>query len=168
MAAQLRGLRRELKQVTEEYARTVKRDLEDVVSDWSEQNRPKFTVERRISPTEIRVFVRPYKRRTASRIFGYVDQGTKPHTIRPKKRGGVLAFQWGGPGSYQPKTRPIAQAHGPGKVVGGGMHFAKAVRHPGSKGRHFLAAIHKRRAPQFRRDVENTFRRARRKMNSGK
>ncbi|HEX8321641.1 hypothetical protein [Longimicrobium sp.] len=47
----------------------------------------------------------------------FVDQGTKPHPIKPKNPGGVLTFYW-------PKV---------GRVV----HF-KSVQHPGNKPYKFL------------------------------
>jgi hypothetical protein len=45
----------------------------------------------------------------------YVNDGTRPHTIRPRRPGGVLAFQ-----------------------VGGRTVFARLVHHPGFRGTHFL------------------------------
>lgn len=47
----------------------------------------------------------------------WMEEGTRPHIIRPKKRGGVLAFYW-------PKVgRDVALRH---------------VMHPGTKGHHFM------------------------------
>jgi HK97 gp10 family phage protein len=47
---------------------------------------------------------------------GYVEFGTKPHVIRPKKPGGVLVF-----------------------TVGGTKVFAKKVNHPGTKPQPYVA-----------------------------
>lgn len=47
----------------------------------------------------------------------YVDEGTRPHEIRPRRPGGLLVFYW-------PKV---------GKVV-----FLPKVNHPGYKGSQFL------------------------------
>jgi hypothetical protein len=56
----------------------------------------------------------------------YVELGTRPHIIRPKTQGGVLA--WGGQrrlsGSLRSGSRPTM--------------FAKSVRHPGTKAQPFL------------------------------
>ena len=46
---------------------------------------------------------------------GYVNDGTRPHTIRPRRTGGVLRFQ-----------------------VGGQVVFARVVNHPGTRARPFL------------------------------
>lgn len=157
--------RREMQQTLEQHAKTIKQEFEGFVSDWSKDNRPSFTIEKHVSDREIRVVVRPYQNRKASKIFGYVDKGTKPHVIRARKAK-VLAFPWGGPGSYSAKTVPVAKAHvGSGQVVGGTQRFFKQVNHPGSKARLFSETVQDRTRPQLQRDIENLFRRLERKMN---
>lgn len=47
----------------------------------------------------------------------FIEFGTKPHTIKPKKPGGLLIFYWD-------------------KI--GGMAYAKKVRHPGTKANNSL------------------------------
>lgn len=141
----------------EAHGAEIRAEFEDVVSDWSDESRPSFTVEVKVKPTEIRVEVRPHKRRKTSRIFGYVDRGTRgPYPIRPKRtnKSGRLAFQTG----YQPKTLPVARAHvGPGKAFGPWTR-PQAVQHPGIKARQFSATVQQRARPKFTRRVENTFR----------
>ncbi|KUN37671.1 hypothetical protein AQJ30_15415 [Streptomyces longwoodensis] len=46
----------------------------------------------------------------------YVVQGTRPHLIRPRRRGGVLRFE-----------------------VGGDVVYTRLVRHPGTRPNNFLA-----------------------------
>jgi hypothetical protein len=72
---------------------------------------------------------------TDNAIWRYVDQGTRPHVIRPRTAK-VLAFA----GGYQAKTRVgsiIARAGGPS----GGAVFAREVQHPGTKARGFTTRL---------------------------
>src|SRR5262245_5841986 len=46
----------------------------------------------------------------------FVEEGTRPHQIRPKRAGGVLRFK-----------------------VGGRVVYARIVNHPGTKATHFLS-----------------------------
>lgn len=72
-----------------------------------------------------------------AQIFVYVDKGTEPHEIRPKKLGGVLAFQSG----YSARTAPIAAYNvGTGKSSGA-MQYRQKVDHPGTKARQFTETI---------------------------
>jgi hypothetical protein len=68
---------------------------------------------------------------TDDEIYGYVDQGTPPHIITPK-RGKMLRF---GPGS-RPKTtvRVIGSTAG---AKGGAPVVARIVHHPGTEAREF-------------------------------
>lgn len=77
--------------------------------------------------------------------------GVRPHTIRPKRPGGVLAFQGG---NYQPKTRPIGRSGGPGRVNRGETVFRKQVQHPGFPPRHFSKVINKKLESRFRQAID--------------
>lgn len=74
---------------------------------------------------------------TRNKIFGYVDQGTRPHPI-PKvpKRDGVLRFQVGG----TPKTKPKILNSYKGRQ-GNQWRSARQVQHPGTEARKFSAVI---------------------------
>jgi len=74
---------------------------------------------------------------TNDEIWKYVDEGTRPHTIRP--RGRFLKFA---PGS-KAKTKPGGLISGSG-VPGSGVVFARVVRHPGTKARLFSQQIARR------------------------
>lgn len=76
---------------------------------------------------------------TPDRVWNWLDQGTRPHAIRPK-RAKALAFQWGGPGSYKAKTRPGWIGSGAGGPSGDTV-FRKAVWHPGTEPRRWTATI---------------------------
>lgn len=82
---------------------------------------------------------------TRSRIYTYVDRGTRPHVIKPKGNY-PLAFATGG----RPKTRPntLASYNGaPGKTGA----FAREVRHPGTAARGFTAVIQQRMNKSMKR-----------------
>jgi hypothetical protein len=163
-ATQLRKAKAELQAGLKDHGKTIKTEFEDIVSDWSRDNRPEFVVETKVTSQELRVEVRPRKRRKASTNFGYVDKGTPAHVIRPKPSNklGLLVFRLG----YDPKTLPIAQAHmGTGKAEGE-LVFAKEVHHPGTKARLFSETVQKRTYPKFRQIIENAFRRIERRMNA--
>jgi len=91
-------------------------------------------------------------------IWTFVTKGTRPHPIRSKS-GGALAFLWGGPGSYKPKTAPVGKFGGPGTVSGGVMHFPQVVNHPGSEAREFEKTIKEDNKVWFSRTMENGWRR---------
>ena len=80
-------------------------------------------------------------------------KGSPPHTIRPRTLGpgfgGTLKFQWGGPGSYQPKTRPVGRFGGPGRVNRGETVYPRQVNHPGFPPRKFSEGINKRLRPAY-------------------
>jgi len=86
---------------------------------------------------------------TLDEIFEYVNDGTKPHTIRPKGKGYPLRFQWGGKGSYSPKTKPKVIGSKPGGPSGPEVRFA-VVHHPGTKARKFDEVIQKKWTKPFK------------------
>ena len=82
---------------------------------------------------------------TTDTIYGYVNDGTRPHIIVPR-RARVLAFGTGG----SPKTAPRVIGSQPGSR-GGKMVFTRRVNHPGTEARAFDETIAKkwqREAPQ--------------------
>lgn len=79
---------------------------------------------------------------TDNTTYGYVNSGTRAHTIRP--RGRRLRF----PSSYKAKTRPGSLRSGRGGK-GGAPVFARAVRHPGTKPRNFDVQIAARAQKQL-------------------
>ena len=106
-------------------------DFERVTATWAHKPEIIETVSVRGTSAEAMVG-------TDDKIFGYVDQGTKPHIIRPRKAK-ALAF-WSG---FHPKTTPGSLQSGGGGSFGERI-FAKWVRHPGIKARHFTKKIQQR------------------------
>lgn len=159
-----RKVRQQLERAVADFARDeIKPKFHAVVSDW--KTPVNFKIDAAVKPDEIRVAVVPFGQN--KKIFEYVDLGTRPHKIRPKQhfvrnKKAALAFVTGGPGSYQPRTRPVAQAGvGPGKVQGGSLIFAQEVNHPGTEARRFSEAIEADVTPAFQQYMDNVFRRIR-------
>jgi hypothetical protein len=72
---------------------------------------------------------------TSNRIYGYVNDGTRPHIIRPK-RARVLTFLT----PYRAKTKPRKIRSGRGGV-GNTIIYTKIVQHPGTQAREFDKTI---------------------------
>lgn len=85
--------------------------------------------------------------------WDWIDKGTrKNYPIRPKKKGGVLAFQTGG----SPKSRVGKIASYKGRR-GNVTRYSKGVIHPGIKPRKWTPAIQKEFQPIFRRNMKNAY-----------
>lgn len=81
---------------------------------------------------------------TDDRVYRFVSGGTAAHYIFPRKPGGVLAFKWGGPGSYRAKTRPGVIASSGGRLTGGVPRVFRGVLHPGTEARNFGETIRRK------------------------
>lgn len=129
---------------------------EIIVANW--KNKPGFDSKKYIKPSEIAISVFPTGEN--AKIWGYVDQGTKPHDIEPK-RAKMLHFAWGGPGSYVSKTlaRPARTVSSGGYVQNPVETFRKKVHHPGTEPRNFSKEIASDIQPDFKKLIENAFRR---------
>jgi hypothetical protein len=80
---------------------------------------------------------------TSNKIYGYVNDGTRPHRIVPKG-GGVLRFN----APFRAKTVPGRIMSGPGSA-GGAEVFSRGVNHPGSAPRNFDKTIKEKWDKQF-------------------
>lgn len=109
-------------------AKGVQTDFNVTTQTW--RHKPTFTID---SPT-------PYVRTisTDDEIYGYVNDGTRAHDIRPKGRG-VLRFRT----PFRPKTLPNTIASTSGST-GSARAVARVVHHPGSKARAFDRVIAKK------------------------
>lgn len=67
---------------------------------------------------------------TGNKIWGMLNEGTKPHRILPKKPNGKLRFRTG----YASKTTPGVLGSNSGGASGGSV-FARGVNHPGTSPR---------------------------------
>lgn len=94
------------------------------------------------TPVGFTVTAQPYSRiiSTDSAIYAFVNDGTRPHPIAPKKPGGVLAFRTGG----GPKSSPGVIGSSGGSAGTNQVFTRKPVQHPGTKARDFDKAIAKK------------------------
>lgn len=94
---------------------------------------------------------------TDDEIYGYVNFGTRPHRIVPK-RAKVLRFR----GTYSAKTTPGVIGSKSGGSSGD-VVFSKGVNHPGTKARNFDKQIGKKWEKSFRGEMHDAMKRARAK-----
>jgi hypothetical protein len=80
----------------------------------------------------------------------WLDQGTKPHVIRPKRPGYPLRFKTG----YQAGSKPGTLFTSSGSYTGPEVR-AKSVRHPGNAARKWTELIVKNNQPSFERWMIN-------------
>jgi hypothetical protein len=113
-----------VEQATRDEVAEVLKELEAATATWT--NKPRFKV--RVGKSQVSID-------TDSPIFTYVDEGTAPHVILPR-RARMLVFA---PGST-PKTQPGVMVAGPGRP-GSGRVFSRGVMHPGTEARNFTLTI---------------------------
>ena len=109
----------------------IKKDYEATTRTW--RTRPDF---KQINDL---VRVNPYTEvSTTSEIYGFVDRGTKPHKIFPRKAR-FLRFQT----RYTAKTTPTVLDSKAGGSFGDVVH-RQSVNHPGTQARKFTITIKKK------------------------
>lgn len=149
----------------------VEKAYKQVVQNW--KTKPGFKSEVGSGTKQLFVRVKVTGTRRAIDNWNRIDKtGAKPHIIRPKKRDKLgrllLYFEWGGPGSYAPKTNHSpARFGGSGKVSNGRLVAMKQVNHPGFKARKFSEAINKDSRELMDREVRNGYRRGLRRALKG-
>jgi len=114
----------------------IKEDFEATTQTW--KHKPKFDIKISLAGGTPSVEVG-----TGDEIYGFVDEGTKPHVIAPvnAKR---LVFATG----YRAKTQPGVIGSSAGGA-NGDVVYAKVVHHPGTKARKFSEKIKRKWAGQF-------------------
>jgi len=94
---------------------------------------------------------------TDDEVFQFVDEGTKPHIIEPKRPGGLLRFRTG----YIAKTLPNHLGSW-GGGANGSVVIRRSVRHPGTKPRNFIKLVDKemrKRVPELiQEELDKTLR----------
>lgn len=114
-------------------------DFKVTTQTW--KNKPEFEITRTANSRIVS---------TDNVIYGYVNDGTRAHIIRPR-RAKVLRI----PQSSTPKTKPGVIGSGAG-LRANAFFYSKAVRHPGTKARRFDRAI----AKKWQREFANILQRA--------
>lgn len=98
---------------------------------------------------------------TENKIYGYVDRGTKPHLIKPKKAK-KLRFN----SKFRPKTKVGSLNSGAGASAPP-VAFATVVHHPGSKARGFTKQVLQRSRKRFPKAVDKAIKLAVMRGNRG-
>jgi len=114
----------------------IRRDFARTTETW--KHKPKFEQSVSLKPPGPTLTVW-----TDNEIYGYVNDGTRPHVIR-RKNAPMLAFKT----SFYPKTFPGVI----GSVAGGSFPpwaFAKEVHHPGTEPRRFAETLKTKWQPIF-------------------
>lgn len=122
--------------------KAAKRDYESTARTWD--HKVKFEMTEQETGGDYIVTVG-----TDDPIYGYVDDGTRAHVIRPK-RSRFLRYL----SAYRPKTRVGiigSQAGG----ASGDPRFATEVNHPGFPGRKFTQTIRNRRQKTLEQDISH-------------
>lgn len=102
---------------------------QSVVARW--KKKPRFSMATERTTQYMSVTVIPSG--DGVKVWGYVEQGTRPHFIRPKVAGGFLRFRT----AYHARTAAVAQYNkGDGKAHGKWVR-TQLVSHPGNKARKF-------------------------------
>jgi hypothetical protein len=131
----------------------------EIVDNW--ENKPKFVASLFVERDSIALYVEPIG--PNAKLWDWTSRGTKPHIIAAGTRlkGGrksKLLFKR----NHTPKTTPGPTWGGSGKSSGPWVS-KRVVKHPGTKPRKFEEWIGKQIKADFRREVENAFRRGMRK-----
>lgn len=144
-----KAMRLELLNELKKVGREVVKDFQATTATW--KHKPKFeqTISLKGGPS-IQVG-------TDDEIYRYVEEGTKPHDIYPRKAK-VLRFKPG----YSAKTSPGVIGSGPGGASGKEI-LRPYVRHPGTKPRNFAKAIEKKWRRSFPDRMQKAMKRAREK-----
>jgi hypothetical protein len=120
-------LTRALENGLEGAAKDVQVDLQVTTQTWT--TKPVFTIKRRVAGRAIS---------TDDEIYGFVNDGTKPHVIAPRGKK-VLTFGVGGSAKTAPRV--IGSQSG---SRGATIVRAKVVHHPGTEAREFDETIGKK------------------------
>ncbi len=148
-------MRLELLNGLRSVARKVDKDFQATTSTW--ENKPEFETIISLRGGRAEFLVG-----TNSEIFKFVDEGTKPHMIYPKKAK-FLRFQ----GGYNAKTQPGVLGSGQSSYSGDTI-FSRGVKHPGNKPRKFTEMITKKWKSRFKDEMHDAMRRAKEKSGHAK
>jgi len=157
-----------VKEVESTLDGTVKRTLiktfDKVVANW--ESDVSFAARKFLRSEAI--WVNVYPTGADKEVWHYVNRGTRRHIIEAKNyvpRGQSrprLVFEWGGYGSYSPKTLPGGK-YGMRGGAYGPLWFFGSVDHPGNEPREFSKVIGRAYQKQFNREIKNAIARGKRK-----
>lgn len=131
------GIERAIKNSLNAVAKGAKIDFQVTSRTWT--NKPEFTIE---TPDPARRIVG-----TSDKVYGFVDKGTRPHIIVPR-RGGKGRLTWIGT-AYKAKTKPgyIGSKNSSNNNT---IVYTKLVQHPGTEARKFTLTIRDKWAKEMK------------------
>jgi hypothetical protein len=143
------------KTIDSEVKPSLIKKFKDVVSDW--QHRVTFKARKRITRTEMKVYVFPESNKE---IWAFVSRGTTggyqiPKNPPAKSRDGLLHYQ----AVYDARTKPRGQYNLGSGQKSGPWVSRRTVIHPGVKAREFEEVIAEQYQKEFSRIMENAMRR---------
>jgi len=133
--------------------RAVKRELEKTTATW-EGTKPTFTFAIGLTTGDAIVLVGPAGNPKGAQKWVWLDEGTKPHTIKAKNAPN-LTFRHGS--GFKAKTKVKTFSSGPGANTGPWIR-KKEVKHPGIEPREWSEEVAKLRQKQFARRLSKAAR----------
>lgn len=133
----------EVRRLAKNSAERSRRAFKSTTKTWKRQ--PKFYSRRQVGETV------SFVAGTDDLVYKWVNDGTKPHIIRPKKAK-LLRFR----SEYSAKTSPKVIGSRPGGSYGPFV-VAKMVKHPGTEARDFVKEIRKKEQARFIKELNTSF-----------
>jgi len=140
-AAATRALEKQLKTIEVQWRKA----LEQTTRTW--KDKPTFKV--KLSKRRRMYVVRS---EVSDRRWIWIDKGVKGRYIRPKRRGGVLAF----PSRFRAKTKPSSLRSRRG-FSGPPMAFSRGHHWPGIEPRNWTPMLSRRLTPRWRNTAQKAF-----------
>lgn len=135
--------KKKIKEGLEETGKLILKEYEKTTRTF--ETKVKFTIHTRVFKQPFRVQVT-----TRNKIYKWINDGTKAHTIKPKKKGGVLVF----PAKTVAKTTPRLISSRKGFKSKKKIFVRGPVRVKGIKARRFDIPIAKRIRPKFNKIMQ--------------
>jgi len=133
----IKGFKTRLRKTLRAEGKIDKRMLQKTTATWK-GTKPRFRVVEKVAPERLEVEVVPSG--AGAKKWWWLEEGTRAHIIRPKKRGGMLHFRTGG----RAKTKIGKLKSGRG-ARGKNWAHAKQVRHPGTEARLWRQVVWRKR-----------------------
>lgn len=145
----------DMRHAVEREGRKILKDYENIVKTW--KHKPEFKVSTSVTAKTGGVLLEVWtdSKTEEGLIFKFVDEGTKPHEIRPKGPGYPLRFA----SAFQPKTKPRTLSSSAGKT-GPRDTRAWVVQHPGTEAREYTDEIEKKWQKPFAKDMQDAMNKA--------
>lgn len=128
-------------------AMAIKVDFEVTTQTW--QHKVDFKIEHSAGRLEWKIY-------TKNAIYGYVSEGTRPHTITARAGKRLHFFRTG----FRPKSRVGWIGSNKGRAANKDETFARSVQHPGTEARKFPEAIKKKWDAEWGRQLMRAIRAA--------